>query len=173
MRQSTTCPGCGLELPSNRWVVPPKDYASSECVELRGEVLGFEAEHFELVRDYHQLFVDTYLAQHAPPLSSSQPIGVPFSLVGLHLTLDRGVPGITVRDIHQRMGRSDRRWPPFEPPRTRGDVTVFDVAQEGLMVDSLPGHGAAVMRWATSVWQAWALHRAAVRALTDQIVGDT
>lgn len=63
MRESTACPGCGLELPPNRWAVPPRSYASSECVELSGDVVGFESEHFELVRDHHQLFVDAYLAQ--------------------------------------------------------------------------------------------------------------
>lgn len=93
MRESTACPGCGLELPPNRWAVPPRSYASSECVELSGEVVGFESEHFELVRDYHQLFVDAYLAQHAPPVSTDQPISVPYSLVGLHLALDRDVAG--------------------------------------------------------------------------------
>lgn len=113
MRESTACPGCGLELPPNRWAVPPRSYASSECVELSGEVVGFESEHFELVRDYHQLFVDAYLAQHAPPVSADQPISVPYSLVGLHLALDRDVAGTTVRDIHQCMGRATCVWEPW------------------------------------------------------------
>lgn len=165
-----TCPGCGLQLPPNRWVVPPRHYASSECVELSGEVAGFEAEHFELVRDHHQLFVDTYLAQHAPPPGDTQPIGVPFSLVGLHLTIDRDVAGATVRTIHQRMGRSEQAWPTFEPPPSRGDITVFDVAEAGLMVDSASGHGKAMRRWANAVWDAYSVHHAAVGALTDEII---
>lgn len=163
---STICPGCGLELPPNRWTVPPREYASSECVELRGEVVGFELEHVELVRDYHQLLVDAYLAQHAPPSAGDPSISVPFSLVGLHLTLDRGIPGIKVRDIHQRMRRD---LPTFEPPQRRGEVTVFDVAAAGVMVDSTSGHASAMRRWAASVWNAWAEHHTAVRALTDEI----
>jgi hypothetical protein len=30
-------------------------------------VQGFELRHLELVRDFHQLTVDAYAAQHAPP----------------------------------------------------------------------------------------------------------
>lgn len=172
MRESTTCPGCGLELPPNRWTVAPEAHASKECVELLGEVQGFELAHFELVRDFHQLTVDTYLAQHAPPPSTAQPIGVPFSLVGMYLTLIRGIPGTAVRDIHQRMAGSRTAWPVFAPPDATGAVTVFDVAEAGLMVDSVSGHGEAMWRWAGSVWDAWAAHHAAVRALADEITGE-
>src|SRR6266542_3189043 len=60
-----------------------------------------------VLRDYHQLAVDAYAAQHASRDAGGDipPIGVAYALVGLHLALDRGVPGLRVRAAHQRMGK--------------------------------------------------------------------
>ena len=91
----TTCPGCGVELPASGLAPDPGRNASPECWQLYGEVQGFELGHSELIRDLHQLTVDTYAAQHAPrdPGGDVPPIGVAYALAGLHLALDRGVPG--------------------------------------------------------------------------------
>jgi len=50
------------------------------------------------------------------------------------------VPGVEVRNAHQRMGRPDVSWPRLPAPRRTGAVTVFDVAAAGAMVDSVAGH---------------------------------
>jgi Family of unknown function (DUF5946) len=91
---------------------------------------------------------------------------VAYALVGLHLALDRGVPGVEVRAAHQRMGRPDASWPRLPAPRQRGELTVLDVAAAGAMVDPPVGHARAVRAWAAAVWQAWAAEHAAVAALT-------
>ena len=88
---ATTCPGCGLELPASGLPWDPGRNASPECWQLYGEVQGFELRHLELARDYHQLAVDAYAAQHAgrEAVGDVPPISVAFALAGLHLALDR------------------------------------------------------------------------------------
>ena len=113
MSGSTTCPGCGLQLPASGLSWDMRRNASSECWQLYGEVQGFALNHLELVRDFHQLTVDAYAAQHAPRQAAGEipPISVAYALVGLHLALDRGACGGKVRAAHQRMGKPDPSWP--------------------------------------------------------------
>src|SRR6266511_3641288 len=172
MSGATTCPGCGLELPASGLTPDPRRNASPECWRLYGEVQGFELNHSELARDYHQLAVDAYAAQHAARDRSGDipPIGVAYALVGLHLALDRRVPGPKVRAAHQRMGKPDATWPRLPAPERTGAVTVLDVAAAGAMVDSATGHAEAVRAWAAAVWQAWAPQHAAVAALADRLL---
>jgi hypothetical protein len=63
MSGSTTCPGCGLQLPASGLPWDRRWNASPECWQLYGEVQGFALNHSELVRDFHQLTVDAYAAQ--------------------------------------------------------------------------------------------------------------
>jgi hypothetical protein len=125
-----------------------------------------------LVRDFRQLTVDAYAAQHAPrELGGDLPaISVAYALVGLHLALDRGMSGIEVRAAHQRMGKPDPSWPRLPTPERTGAMTVFDVARAGAMVDSPAGHARMVRAWAAAVWQAWAAEHAAVAALADHLL---
>jgi hypothetical protein len=169
----STCPGCGLELPAAGLPRDPRRNASPECWRLYGEVQGFALDHPELVRDGHQLAVDAYAAQHAPRDAAAEapPISVAYALVGLHLALDRGVPGVQVRAAHQRLGRPDASWPPLPAPARTGTVTVFDVAAAGAMVGSPAGHARALRAWAADVWRAWAGQHAAVAALADRLLG--
>jgi hypothetical protein len=172
MSGATICPGCGLELPASGLPREERRNASPECWLLYGEVQGFELNHVELVRDYHQLTVDAYAAQHAARDVSGDlpPIGVAYALVGLHLALDCGIAGVKVRDAHQRMGRPDPSWPRLPAPERTGAVTVLDVAAAGAMVGSAVGHAEAVRAWAAAVWQAWAPQHAAVAALAGRLL---
>jgi hypothetical protein len=172
MRRSTICPGCGVELPAGGAAPHPRTNASAECWLLYGEVQGFEMRHLELARDFHQLAVDAYAAQHAPRDRgvTPPPLGVAYALVGLHLALDRGMPGVLVRAAHQRMGRPDATWPSLPAPERTGAVTVFDVAAAGLMVGSVAGHARAMREWAASVWESWGERHAAVAALAGRLL---
>lgn len=134
---------------------------------MHGEVAGFELAHPELVGRLHQLTVDTYGAQHS---GDGRGIRIAYSLVGLHLALDREWSGMAVRDAHQRMGRPQPSWPAFPSPADLGQLTVLDVAEGGARAGSVPGHAAAVQRWAAAVWAAWAPRHAEVAELTDRVV---
>lgn len=162
------CPGCGLRLPAGDWEPAPGLNGSGECWQVNAEVVGFEVAHLELVRRFHQLTVDAYGAQHAGGASSA--LRVAYSLVGLHLALDHGMPGHEVRGVHQHMGRRDPSWPALHPPDEPGGVTILDVAEAGVMVGSVEGHAAETTRWAEAVWQSWHAQHAAVAALTDRVL---
>ena len=168
MERWRLCPGCRLRLPPSAWEPPANVNASGECWEVYAEVVGFEVADIGLVRRFHQLTVDAYGAQHAGGATS--PLRVAYSLVGLHLALDRGLPGLQVRALHQRMGRPDPSWPAFPPPREPGELTVLDVAEAGVMVAAVEGHAALAQRWAETVWRAWRTQQGAVAALTDRIL---
>lgn len=172
MSRSTTCPGCGLQLPASGLPWDSRRNASPECWQLYGEVQGFELHHLELARDFHQLTVDAYAAQHGPREGGGDvpPISVAYALVGLHLALDRGVSGIEVRAAHQRMGRPDQSWPRLPKPERTGGMTLFDVATAGAMIGSAAGHAEAVRAWATAVWRAWAAQHTMVAALADRLL---
>jgi hypothetical protein len=172
MSGSTTCPGCGLQLPASGLPWDRRRNASPECWQLYGEVQGFALNHLELVRDFHQLAVDAYAGQHDPREVGSDlpPISVAYALVGLHLALDRGLSGREVRAAHQRMGKPDPSWPRLLTPERTGAMTVFDVAAAGAMVGSVAGHAEAVRAWAAAVWQAWAAQHATVAPLADRLL---
>jgi hypothetical protein len=57
----------------------------------------------------------------------------------------------------------------FGPAPAQAGLTVLDVAEAGARVDSVPGHAAAVRRWAEAVWGSFAGRHADVAALTDQL----
>jgi hypothetical protein len=165
---ASLCPGCGLSLPATGLSWDPKLFASPECWQLYGEVAGFELAHPDLVARFHQLAVDTYGAQHTG--GDGRGIRIAYSLVGLHLALDRGWTGLAVRTLHQRMGRPQPTWPAFAKPPRRKTQTVLDVALAGARADSVAGHAAAVQRWAAAVWAEWAPVHAEVAALAAQVV---
>jgi hypothetical protein len=166
---STTCPGCGLQLPVSGVPWDQRRNASPECWQLYGEVQGFELRHLERLPSADR----GCLRRSARPTRWGRdvpPISVAYALVGLHLALDRGASGIEVRTAHQRMGKPDPSWPRLPTPERTGGMTVFDVAAAGAMIGSVTGHAEAVRAWATAVWQAWAAWHTMVAALTDRLL---
>jgi hypothetical protein len=169
------CPGCRVSLDQMPWALDRDLRASPECWHVYGQVAMFEHEHAERLVPLHQLGVDAYGAQHAG--APTPVIQVAYSLVGLHLALDRGLDGLAVRAVHQRMGKPRPDWPTFDPPADPGDVTVLDVLQAGAgagagveaEAGSVDGHAAQLRRWAESVWAAWSDRHADVAALTGRI----
>jgi hypothetical protein len=151
----TTCPGCGLELPANGWKMEPRMNTSTECWEMYGEAMGFELSNATL-QQYHQLTVDTYVAQH--PGGHASDLAIAFALIGLQLSLGRGMGGEEIRRFHQRLANKGVGWPHLSPPLDRGRVTVYDVASAG----SVDEHIRQVGRWSASVWEGWRSHHEAV-----------
>lgn len=165
----SVCPGCELRASPGGIPLDRPLNASPECWGLHAELVGFELSQPALVGRYHQRTVDAYGAQHAGPPTGR--IRVAYSLVGLHLALDLGWSGARVREAHQRMGRPDESWPEFPRPSATGALTVADVVAGGARIGSVEGHGILVERWASSVWEAWAQHHAAVRELAGRLLG--
>ena len=117
---------------------------------------------------FHQLTVDAYGAQHSG--GDGRGIRIAYSLVGLHLALDRGWTGLEVRRAHQAMGRPQPSWPAFLRPTDVATLTVLDVALAGVRADAVAGHAAAVERWAVAVWAGWAQRHPEIAALAARLV---
>lgn len=167
MAITSTCRGCQLELAAtglepSRWAA-----GSPECELLYGELIGFEMSHLAQLGRFHQLSVDAYGAQH--PTTEGSGIRRAYSLVGLHLALDRGYDGLRVRTFHQSMGKPQPGWPNFVVPATRGGLTVRDVVEAGARKDSVNGHAEVVQEWAKSVWMAWSAERPRVETLVASL----
>ncbi len=170
MPSTSTCPGCGLELPTFEGAPNPPINASAECYQRSFDVAGYELTHQAALGAYHQMMVDAYGAQH--PGEPGKPIRLVYSLVGLHLALDRGLSGIEVREAHSRMGKPSDAWPRFERPEGFAAVTVDDVARAGVDAGSPEGHARAMVAWGRAVWEWWALAHADVESLADGLLGE-
>ena len=141
------CPGCGLKQPEQAGLSEDRHNASAECWRLFGELSGYTLARG---RDFiHQHAVDAYGAQH--PVETATNIGTAFSLLGLYLAIEKGYTGREVQRAHMQLA-ARKVWPKLDPPETRGAITVLDVlhAEAGDVRDE------AIMRWARSVWDAWA-----------------
>lgn len=156
------CPGCELSLPrmENGWT-DPKVNASAECLRLCHELCLYTLPRGDTFF-IHQVVVDAYAAQHAGP--ATKPITVAFALIGLCLLLERGHTGKAVQRAHMRLAARSKRWPSFQSPANRGNVTVADV----LAVEPGGERDSAIMRWAESVWTAWEQTHREIRTLINQ-----
>lgn len=136
----------------------PEPGASAGCLSVKDELsfhtLGHGGADF-----IHQLLVDAYAAQHAT--LASKPITTAFALIGLFLFAERGFTGKEVQRAHMALARRPRSWPRFEPPQSRGALTVADVAA----VPAGEGRDAILKLWAKSVWSAWGKDHARVEQL--------
>lgn len=142
------CPGCGLTLPGETApAAPPALLASVECYRLYTETTA-EAMQDPRRAAQHQLCVDAYAAQHAG--ESVLAINTAFALIGLHLSLEKGLSGVQVRAAHKALADRYRSWPTFQRPASTGASTVLDVA-----LASTSHYPDAVRAWASDVWRAW------------------
>lgn len=136
----------------------PEPGASAQCLAIKDELSFHTLGHGDPCF-IHQLLVDAYAAQHASP--ASKPIATAFALIGLFLFAERGFSGREVQRAHMALARRQRAWPRFEPPRSRGTLTVADV----VAVPPGGGRDAMLKRWAKSVWLAWEKDHARVAEL--------
>jgi len=166
------CRGCGARFARTPWALDQDLRAAPECWRTWGELSGFALDHREVTDAVSQLAVDAYGAQHAG--APTPAIRVAYSLAGLHLALDRGVDGLSVRRAHQDLGRPQDWWPVFEPPATPAALTVLDVLAAGAGAaagaGSAQGHVDAVRGWAAAVWESWAPRHADVALLVDRVL---
>jgi hypothetical protein len=155
------CPGCGLNLPSVDGPTDPQVNASAEC-----RSLIYDLSFYTLERRYtffiHQVAVDAYGAQHYK--EGAPTIGLAFALIGLCLLLEHAYTGKEVQDAHIRLAQKNKDWPLFTVPEKRGMLTVADA------LASSPGNerDAAIIRWASSVWDAYKHEKESVEVLLKQ-----
>ena len=158
MAESEPCPGWGLVYP--RRDEPTHAYigASAGCWARYLELLALEFGNPALMR-WHRLTVDAYTAQHpgVPERRSAQSVHV--HLVGLCLTLERGVDPATVAKAMR--GMADGRvhaWLAPPPLATEVGLPQVIVAAGG------SDYPAVSRAWAEAVWRAWASHHDLIRS---------
>lgn len=152
------CPGCGDLLPPSDGSSHPYIGASPACWERYNALLAREYGDAALMR-WHRLTVDAYTAQHpgVPERRSAQSVHI--HLVGLHLTLERGLDFAAVPPILRSL--ADGRvhaW--LEPPPLSTAIGL----PEALAAIGMQGYGDTVRAWAEAVWRAWAPHHSIIRA---------
>jgi len=166
--QSRPCIGCGAIVPDIDG--PNFRYphaASPGCWAIYGEVLAWEYSAL-LPGGIHRLSVDCYAVQHpgSPTPQTIQSVNV--HLLGLRCILERGYDFSRTTEMMSRatrMFKGHLEW--LEPPPSKGDVTVLDVADA---VDP-EVHARLVRRWADSAWQAWSAHHEVIRGLAKRLEG--
>ncbi len=111
----------------------------------------------------HQHVVDAYTAQRAD--EKTKPISLAFALIGLYLYLEKGFSGKEVQRAHMELARKRKRWPVFEQPERRGEMTVSDI------LGAPPGRerDEAIRKWCASVWKAYGENRQQIIDLIEKI----
>jgi hypothetical protein len=158
--------GCGARVPAFSGPTHAYIGAAPGCWALYGEVLAREYSDYRFGRVHH-LTVDAYAVQHpgVPERRSIQSVAV--HLVGLYLALERGVDAVELTRARQATADASARFTWLAPPASAGAITVVDV--HAVSNDDADAHGRVVNEWAASVWQAWSVHHAQVRAWAAEL----
>jgi hypothetical protein len=109
----------------------------------------------------HQHVVDALGAQEPSPMD--KPIRLVFSLVGLHLYVERGFNGREVQLVHGQLGRRNQTWPAIAIPENRGAITIVSV-----LASSLAERDSMIHQWCRSVWDAYSAERETIVSLLQQ-----
>jgi hypothetical protein len=156
------CPDCGAVVPDVPELRTGHTYvgAIAGCWAAYTELMGRQLCDPRLA-GVHMLAVDAYMAQHpgTPGRQAAQSVWV--HLVGLCLVLEHGIDVVMSARAKARVAAPDATFEWLAPPASLGPVTVLDV----LAAPDADG-GAAVRRWAESVWAAWSPHHSAIRQRT-------
>lgn len=112
----------------------------------------------------HQHAVDAFTAQHAT--ENTKPIALYFALAGLYLYLEKNYTGKQVQNAHVQMSNQTKKFPAFNLPSFRGDITVEDV------MACAPGNdrNTQIRKWCESVWDAYRNEREKVISFTEAIL---
>ncbi|HEX6261288.1 MAG TPA: DUF5946 family protein [Actinomycetota bacterium] len=161
-QETTTCPGCGVELPQRAGATHAYFNSSAECWAVFGKVSGRILQDVAVAGRAHQLLVDAYAAQH--PGGEHPDKSIVIHLVGLHLMLERGVPPVEVPPLYHRIASREGPWPHLPPPQDLGSLTIVDVAR----AETPEALAEAILSWAQSVWTAWSDHHAGVARLPER-----
>ena len=108
-----------------------------------------------------QQLVDLYAVQHAanPERRNRQSVAV--HLMSLCASLERGMPGVTLRRVMGEWTHHD--YPVLEPRPASFSVTIRDIAEAPVAERS-----AVIGAGARASWEAWSAHHDQVRLWLDQ-----
>jgi hypothetical protein len=162
-----TCPHCKLVLPRHDGAAHAYLGGSPSCWGLYGQVLAREYADPAWMAP-HRITVDAYAAQHPGRPEPRTVASINVHLVGLYLTLERGLDGGYVRQVIGRLTRDKDRLAWLEPPADLGAITVADV----MRAQDPAAHSAVVTDWGRSVWRAWADHHRTVIELAGRAARD-
>lgn len=97
-------------------------------------------------RDFfiHQLIVDAYTAQTAN--ENTKKISLVFSLVGLHLLIEKNYSGRQIQEAHSLLAHHKEHLPDIKLPNKRGEITIEDVLRNKINRDEM------IKKWCESVW---------------------
>jgi len=154
----SSCPGCGLVLPTASGPTHRYIGTSAACWSLYGEVLAcIYGDHDR--RRLLQLVVDSYAVQHpgSPGRQAAQSVAI--HLMTLCLCVEQGHDPADGPRLHKAMVKR-RAFPWLEPPSHRGSFTIRDIAA----ATTGEQYESAVWRWARDVWRAWTPHHATIKA---------
>lgn len=152
------CIGCGAFFPDIDGPVHEYMESSPGCWQAFGQVLEREYSDPALM-PVHRLSVDAYAVQHPGGASRQAIQSVGVHLARLCLFLEAGLVPAEANEAMRRIGQRKSAMHLLTRPSSLGTVTVADV----LAARDAESHRAAVQRWASSAWQAWAEHHATVR----------
>jgi len=158
-----SCPGCGLIAPVVDGPADPYAGASPACWATFGQASLRDYAEFQYP-DAHRLIVDAYMSQHPGFATPAGRRSVAVHLVGLHLTLERGVTGRAAGEILARVFPEKRDIAPLEPIPWLGEITVASML-DALDLDS---HSQRARHWAEAVWRAWTPVHAQIRSWADE-----
>ncbi len=107
----------------------------------------------------HQHVVDAYAVQHAH--EGTKPIALTFALIGLYLSVEKGISGRQVQRFHMQMARTRKPWPRLPLPSVPADISARDV----IAAPPGPERDARIHAWAAAVWRSCPAAHDTVRAL--------
>ena len=156
------CPGCGLSGPVEDGPLHAYMASSPYCWRLYGELLAREYGN-PLYMAVHQLTVDAYAVQHPGVDERRANQSVQLHLASLHLQLEEGASGETVRAVMKSLA-SKGDFGRLDPPPRRTDWLRVDDVLGATTADE---HRSLVTDWARSAWEAWSAHHEPIRRLAN------
>lgn len=155
--KKTSCPGCGVELPTIEGPVHKYMESSPACWAKYGELLAMEYGD-PAYMSAHRLTVDTHAVQH-PGRPSAQSIqSVAIHLISLHCVLEKSMPqGEATRFLKVCADQGSFHW--LQPPPNAYRLNILHPLASASAIE----HQAKVREWATATWEDWASHHQRVR----------
>jgi len=112
----------------------------------------------------HRIVVDAYMAQHPGDGSDRRDRQSVFvHLVGLHATLELGLPPKQTTNLLRRVVHGHEDFPALKRDHGPGDLTILDVAgtNNAIVYERL------ARAWGIAVWATWSQHHQLIRGAAD------